>query len=194
MISWRSEFKCPKEKTVSLRLLLSASHILHVLQQRGLISKKCVSILWPACQQSRHVGHLKMCGTWLDSISMTSLSILNSVSFDLMFFMFPWSFHLSFCPPTPHPSPPPHSPCSRYGFCLFREPNSKSPADGAYWMDPNGYAMPYICPTCQNLEQRELCQLQMQPQYAVQCPPQPSQPPQRRSLQRSAPHFETLIT
>lgn len=104
MISWRSEFKCPKEKTVSLRLLLSASHILHVLQQRGLISKKCVSILWPACQQSRHVGHLKMCGTWLDSISMTSLSILNSV-FLLIWCSSCFHDHFIFHFVPPHPTP-----------------------------------------------------------------------------------------
>nr|XP_061808315.1 thrombospondin type-1 domain-containing protein 7A-like [Nerophis lumbriciformis] len=75
-------------------------------------------------------------------------------------------------------------------FCLCNEPNSKSPGDGLYWMDPNSYTVPYICPACQNLEQQEICQLQKQQRDAVQQAPRAS----RQALECSASRFETLIT
>ncbi|MEQ2275102.1 hypothetical protein XENORESO_020691 [Xenotaenia resolanae] len=86
------------------------------------------------------------------------------------------------------------------GRCLCRKLRSDSPSDGAYWMEPSNYTVPYTCPACQKLEQDEFnqqSQLQQEPQHQCAAPLQ--QPPSSQhhlQLEQSQPpaHFETLIT
>lgn len=133
--------------------------------------------------------------TLLNCSWMTSSDELSSL-FGWTFCLFVFAIYssvtiLSFLSPS---SSSPRLSFSGCGLCCSSR--AKCPPDGAYWTDPNSFTVPYVCPACQKLEQRELQQHEQEPQQEEERSEARLQQPSAAGPLAPAPppHFETLIT